>query len=299
MNEVKIFETIFEIIPFGVTVVDVNTFELVYLNEFARKMFQDETGEIYLNHLSENLPDSPECNRKTLVDENNKPNNNQITYEIFNEVDERWYQCHSKALSWPDGRIVIYSIFVDITNLKQTQNNLAEAHAMLALKNKELEITAETDRLTGLFNRLKLDFVLNSSFRYCKRYGRPLSAVLVDIDKFKSVNDTFGHLVGDIVLKEIATIIGLNVREIDTPGRWGGEEFLIICPETDSCQAFTVAEKLRKIIEEHDFPSAGKVTCSFGISEYKNYDTVDDIIKRADEALYDVKRSGRNRVQIN
>lgn len=299
MNEIRVFETIFEIIPFGVTVVDIDTFELIYLNELAKKMFDAETGQLCYSAIKKTMSPCPDCRRAMLIDKNSKPNDIRETYEVFNEVDDRWYQCHSKTISWPDGRIVMYNLFVDITNLKETQNSLAEAHAMLAIKNKELEAIAATDRLTGLYNRLKLDSVFNSSLRYCKRYNRPLSAILLDIDRFKSINDTFGHQVGDIALKELSSILSKNLRQTDTVGRWGGEEFLIICPETDSDQATLTAEKLRKVIEQHNFPTVQHITCSFGISQHHTNDTEDDIIKRADEALYAAKRNGRNRVEVS
>ncbi len=299
LNEVKVFETFFEIIPFGVTVVDINNFELIYLNEIAKTMFNAEPGQQCFSAIKRTTSPCLDCKRSVLVDDHDLPNNTRATYEIFNEIDDRWYQCHSKIISWPDGRTVMYNLFVDIMNLKETQNNLAEAHAMLAIKNKELEAIAATDRLTGLYNRLKLDSVFNSALRYCKRYNRPLVVIMLDIDKFKSINDTFGHQVGDTTLKELALILGKNLRQTDTVGRWGGEEFLIICPETDISQATFAAQKLRSAIAEHNFPTVKHITCSFGISQYQNADAEDDIIKRADEALYAAKRNGRNRVEVS
>ena len=135
-------------------------------------------------------------------------------------------------------------------------------------------------------------YILFTNWISCKT----LSLTILDIDYFKRVNDSYGHHIGDSVLIEISELLKANVRESDYIGRWGGEEFLIICPETQLDGSIQFIEKLRKKIENYDFSVVGKQTASFGISIYSKEDTIESIIKRADAALYQAKETGRNKV---
>lgn len=161
------------------------------------------------------------------------------------------------------------------------------------IKLKELTIT---DKLTKVSNRLYLDTNYANEMKRAKRYGTIFSTIIIDIDFFKKVNDTFGHQVGDDVLMKLAQILQKNIRKIDILGRWGGEEFLIICPETTIEDAKILAEKIRFKIEQYDFSIDYSITCSFGVSQYNKNDEKEDIFKRADKALYAAKESGRNKV---
>ncbi len=160
---------------------------------------------------------------------------------------------------------------------------------------KEIEKIASIDKLTSIYNRRMLDEFLLIELDIAKRHKKDLSLILLDIDYFKKVNDTFGHLVGDKVLKDMAFLISKNLRTSDIFGRYGGEEFLIICIQTDSQSAFLLAEKLRKIIENHKFNEVGKKTMSLGISSYEENDSKELLFKKADEALYCAKKEGRNK----
>lgn len=152
------------------------------------------------------------------------------------------------------------------------------------------------DKLTQLNNRLKLDEVLQDELERSTRYGTDFSVILLDIDHFKNVNDDFGHLTGDLVLVELADILKKNVRVTDTVGRWGGEEFLIILPQTGLANALLAAEKIRAVVDKTEFTKAGHITCSFGVSSFREGDNQDTLLYRADKALYDAKNSGRNQV---
>lgn len=163
---------------------------------------------------------------------------------------------------------------------------------------KMVEALAITDKLTGLYNRLKLDEVFSYEIRQSERYGNRLSIIILDIDKFKNVNDTFGHQTGDVVLQQLSRLIAENVRTADTVGRWGGEEFLIICPNVDVDKAGILAEKLRQVIEGYRFPKVGQKSCSFGVTEFIKGDSEEKMVERADKALYKAKRDGRNQVVI-
>lgn len=118
---------------------------------------------------------------------------------------------------------------------------------------------------------------------------------MFDVDRFKKINDTYGHQAGDVVLKTIADIVAGLIRTPDVFARWGGEEFMILAPHTDINSAVQLSEKLRMSIEEHDFGALPVITCSFGITELQENDTVSDFTERVDRALYDAKGQGRNR----
>ena len=163
---------------------------------------------------------------------------------------------------------------------------------------KHIEALSVTDPLTQLYNRLKLDKVIIYEIDRSHRYHNPLSIVLFDIDDFKKVNDTYGHQTGDAVLIVIADIVHSIVRDADIAGRWGGEEFLIICPDTDSDGAAKLADKLRTAIAKHRFTTVGTKTCSFGVATLQNEEDAQELISRADEAMYQAKNEGRNRVVI-
>ncbi|MBF0102842.1 MAG: GGDEF domain-containing protein [Desulfobacterales bacterium] len=297
MLENLLFESHFDIIPFNIYVVDIVTYQIIYMNRHFKEKRGDHTGEYCYKALYQIDRPCTFCKIKSIVDYTGKPNGKTYVFEHFNDVDDRWYQVQEKAISWPDGRIVKYSIAVDITELKETQNRLAEAHADLALKRKELEILSVTDKLTGVYNRLKLDELLNNELDRANRYGNTLSILLMDIDHFKEVNDTYGHQCGDKVLIDIANILKDRIRKTDFVGRWGGEEFLIICTETNLSDAHFLAEGIRKIIETYNFPIAGSKTVSFGVTERKPDDTIEHILARADAALYRAKNAGRNRTE--
>ena len=159
-------------------------------------------------------------------------------------------------------------------------------------------IGSRTDILTQLSNRLKVDEALVEELKRAQRYKTTFSLVLLDIDRFKKINDTHGHLVGDQVLKQIAELLKTFARETDTPSRWGGEEFLVLLPRQNSVQAGAAAERLRQAVSETQFSGAGKVTASFGVAEYSPGETIEDLIKRVDDALYRAKEEGRDRVVV-
>lgn len=163
--------------------------------------------------------------------------------------------------------------------------------------NRKLAKLAITDSLTGLYNRLKLEEVLDYEALRAARSGQPFSVVLIDVDNFKQVNDQHGHQTGDRLLIEVSGILRASTRATDFAGRWGGEEFLIVCPATDADGARQLSENLRQAIEKHRFPVIERKTASFGVACFRQGDTVSEIVSRADAALYAAKAGGRNRVE--
>lgn len=162
---------------------------------------------------------------------------------------------------------------------------------------EEVTRLAQEDHLTGLLNRRRITQLLEQEVRRALRYDITFSVILMDIDHFKDVNDQFGHQEGDTVLRMIADVIKTGVRAPDFAGRWGGEEFLVILPETDIAGGFSWAEKLRTRLESAHLGKIGHRTASLGVTAYKDGDDIGAIIARTDAGLYAAKRGGRNRVE--
>ena len=161
---------------------------------------------------------------------------------------------------------------------------------------KELEIVSVTDRLTGLYNRQKIDTVLEDERQRYRRYGEPYSIILLDIDHFKAVNDTHGHPAGDRVLQAVAEAMRENLRASDVAGRWGGEEFIVVCPHTDLDGSAAMAENLRQRLEQLALTGVGPITGSFGVATVGPDTSTETLIHKADQAMYEAKQNGRNQV---
>lgn len=161
----------------------------------------------------------------------------------------------------------------------------------------ELEKIAYYDSLTQIYNRNKFNELITREIELLKRYKQPLSLVIFDIDRFKRINDTYGHRVGDEVLAELAGIVSREIRSTDIFVRWGGEEFVIVTPQTPTQGAQLLAEKIRSKIEEWKFEGVEEcVTCSFGVTNILRLESIESAIERADELLYKAKNNGRNQV---
>jgi diguanylate cyclase (GGDEF)-like protein len=161
---------------------------------------------------------------------------------------------------------------------------------------------AVTDELTGLFNHRRFQEVITQEVERARRYDQEMGLIMLDIDNFKRVNDTYGHLQGDMVLREVARVLRQSSREIDEPARYGGEEMAVALPQTDLEGAYRFAERVRRRIEALDLPLLDgdgnlKVTASFGAASLRTSpgDGKDALVGAADAALYRAKRSGKNR----
>jgi two-component system, cell cycle response regulator len=168
---------------------------------------------------------------------------------------------------------------------------------------EELERLANYDSLTRLYNRRAIMNLLGERIKYALRYKQPLSMLMLDIDHFKRVNDTYGHIEGDVVLEKVAEILRSQIRETDAAGRYGGEEFMVILSNADSSTAVIVAERIRKSIESEIIDNIKgvslQVTVSGGIASYIPEEDITSIIKRTDDSLYRAKSNGRNRIEID
>lgn len=176
---------------------------------------------------------------------------------------------------------------------KNYQNELVSINRLLNLQNKRFEDLAKTDQLTGLLNRIGMREPLYHGLKCWQESRTPFAFVLIDIDHFKKVNDVYGHDVGDQILKGVADLLSENVRKTDSVARWGGEEFILVCPGTNLEQAHNVAEHLRAKLEKASLHPQIPVTASFGVAAMTQPD-LDHLFKSADEALYEAKGLGRN-----
>ena len=179
-------------------------------------------------------------------------------------------------------------------SFEEARSSISSLILQLSDKNKELNTLYITDKLTGIYNRHKLDITLAHEENMAKRYNHNFGVILLDIDNFKSVNDTYGHLQGDKVLVNVAMILKENIRRTDTLGRWGGEEFLIIVSKTNKQDLLELSKKLKDLIANYDFGLDRQVTASFGLALYKE-DLV-TLLKKADNALYKIKNNGKNNI---
>lgn len=273
----KLLQDIIDRIEGGIIVFKVlnnNKVHVIYKNSFF--------DGIDINLLSDILGDDINQDNiiKSLID------NKNFTIEEL-KFKDKIVKVYLKLLD-EEEELTMLGIFYDITK----EYNIAQAYKSLS----------ELDHLTGICNRRCYNKSLETYIALAKRYKRPLSLIMCDIDYFKRINDSFGHDAGDFVLKTIASLISKNIRNTDVFARYGGEEFMIITPETTLKDAVMLAEKLRNLIEStpifyNDIDI--NLTCSFGVSELREEDTIQSLEKRVDELLYISKKSGRNKVSYN
>lgn len=204
-----------------------------------------------------------------------------IKIKLFNQEDKEYSYFHLKVSKIDFSREYLL-LFHNITEMEGEKKRIVRR--------------AERDALTGIYNRVKLNELFPTLFYNANRYDQNFSIILFDIDHFKRINDTYGHNIGDSVLVELTHTVKNLLREEDIFVRWGGEEFIIILPIVSLPNAFTLASRLRKNIEEHPFLHVGEVTCSFGVTNFTAGDTQMILFERVDEALYAAKSDGRNRV---
>ncbi len=177
----------------------------------------------------------------------------------------------------------------------QREQALIKLNRILNQKTRKFEKMASTDALTGIKNRAGIsEFLIHQAKKYYSN-NQPLSLIMIDIDHFKDINDKFGHDCGDKTLKLIANNLKENIRVTDGIGRWGGEEFMLVCPDASLESAIQLAEKLRIKAQSLVFSEKFAISCSFGVASFKN-ESIESFIKRADKALYQAKKTGRNRV---
>ena len=193
----------------------------------------------------------------------------------------------------------VFSLKKELMSRQRKENELTQLNTLLDKQAKHMEVKAKRDPLTGAFNREGVEESLVEALNEWHVSAKRLSIVLLDLDHFKKINDTHGHAVGDKVLVELSTLITSNIRATDRFARWGGEEFLLVCRDSELNETKALAEKLRLLIQNHGFHDNTQVTASFGVASIKVDESLESLFKRADEALYHAKRTSRNRVVIS
>ena len=307
---------------FTVTVVDLSSYEVLYANQAMKNIMADMTATNCWEMIHGQESPCMWCKAPSLI--HNLANkiktskacveNEYAIYENFNEVANKWYQIQEKVVALKDGRNVIVSFALDISAQKEAQSNLIDTHVKLANQTKALQKAqnklkelANKDPLTNLYNRRYFHEIAENIIAIEKRKKNALSVIMVDIDKFKEVNDTYGHSVGDDAIKFLSNKLTLNTRESDIVARFGGEEFVVVLTNTPKEHALLIAETIRKDVEESSYSSAFlndsntalKLTVSIGVDEFCHDKdaTISEALNRADKALYLAKESGRNRVR--
>jgi len=270
-------------------------------NPAAVKLFGYEQEEVIGKSVNILLPDDHKTDYENYIEQyiaGNKKDIFPIGQEVMGQKKDGTifpiYVTVGDTLV--ESQIGFTVLIHDLTETKKIYAELSLANQELQTKNKELDLLATKDQLTGLYNRLFIEKKSKELIHRCERFSENLALSMVDIDHFKSVNDKYGHDVGDEVLISFARILSDNSRKVDIVGRWGGEEFMILF-QTNSTDAVTFAEKLRRIIMEKDHGKAGKITASIGLTQYISGDSLETMTKRADQALYMAKKNGRNRVE--
>ncbi|HOW22383.1 MAG TPA: GGDEF domain-containing protein [Sedimentibacter sp.] len=194
-------------------------------------------------------------------------------------------------------RIIAYQIILILyCNINHCWNEINKRKIFAA--NKELLDLSAKDPLTGIYNRAKLDDEISRWISFSERYGNSISLILFDIDDFKGVNDKYGHLAGDNVIKKVAETINNAVRKTDIFARWGGDEFVLLLPNTDLMQALNMAERIKLCISNTSFEPDINISCSFGVATYEKNDTKESLLRKVDDLLLQAKANGKNRMAM-
>ena len=214
-----------------------------------------------------------------------------VTEEERNQINRRWIMVEKRTTYPLEYLYALLAVIFLLTFWFYNRSRLLKKE----IRRKEadiekLERLASVDSLTLIYNRHMLDTILTQQIATAERYRQLLSVIFFDIDRFKSINDRYGHSVGDDVLVALTELVAQTVRESDIFGRWGGDEFLIILPESSQKQAQRLVKALEKKILDYTFPGVGHLSCSFGMVSYRFGDTMKTLIERADAKLYEVKK---------
>ena len=287
-QKVKGFSDIIENSLNEIYVFNKNNFQFNYVNKIALKNMQYS-----LEEMKQFIPVNilPEYNNNQFSELVSKLISKDKAYLEFVTVQQR------KDKSTYQVNVRLQLIKVDgVDTFVAIINDISEH--VKALEDKKLYYEQSThDHLTQAYNRQKFDEIYMKEAKRAKRYGADLCLILLDIDDFKKVNDVYGHDIGDMVLVKISKLIKKNIRDSDLFARWGGEEFVILLPNTNLNMAIEKAEILRKIISREKFDKVNRITCSFGISKFLSDENPEHIFKQADNALYLAKRNGKNIVE--
>lgn len=279
---------------FAFTFVSPNTKEMAgyEVEELIGRKLTDFLVDESKNYFSEQVTQHM---NKRLNGDPEKTNLHEVQFICKNNVI-KWVEVSAKLL-FEEGEFIGYiGTTRDIAEKKEYELQLSKYIEELKKVNEELKKTATIDILTGAYNRRKFEDDINLIINNKDKQDVQFSLILFDIDRFKTINDYFGHKIGDHVLQRIAKLVSENIRTTDRLFRWGGDEFIIILPGSNWESTKTVAEKLRNIIKTENFGIGDKITISSGFGEYIADENADQMVSRMDKALYQAKIHGRNRI---
>lgn len=265
--------------------------KFTYMSPSVEKLRGYTVEEVFAQTQEELLcPSSRICLENGLKNAVHLVQNN-LPFEVFRGDVEQ--PCKDGTTVWTDLTVSgIYDKDNRFIGMLGVTKDITERKRM----EEEITRLSETDRLTQLNNRSKLDAILNLEIERLSRSESVCTVIILDLDFFKRVNDTWGHLMGDAVLKEVAQILRDEIRPVDTVGRWGGEEYMIVMSHSDLSEGSILAEKLRTKISEYSFSMVGHITASFGVAQTRGSLSAVELVAKADAGLYEAKNSGRNRV---
>ncbi len=270
-------------------VIDPHSFRLELINQAAREVYINGNGGPIpttchqLSHAcDEPCSGADEPCPVALIRESRLPQ--RVVHRHYDAQGEAFYvEVSATPVLDANGRV---------TRIIESHRDITRHEEM----KRQLKHLAETDLLTGAYNRLRFHTDLSAALRLARGRSQPVAIIMFDLDHFKEINDLFGHNTGDDVLKQVSQLVKDNIRQSDLLARWGGEEFLILLEGTDLHGGERVAEHLRRALAEQSFDAAGRVTASFGVAALEPPDNEQSLVKRADQALYASKEGGRNRV---
>ena len=308
MMENRLFEALLDVIPFAAYAVDIETYEVVYANKLMTENMHNTKEEYCWKKIFGQDEICSWCTIHELKQRTIIYNSEKLITTFFNESTDKWLQNYDELVKWPDGRTVRYSIAVDITEQKEIQANMIKTHTKLAIQskklqeaNKKLEYMATKDFLTGINNRGYFFKLFQNLLKTKLENDYKIFVAMLDLDKFKNINDTYGHNTGDEVLKIFTQIVIKNITSEDIFGRLGGEEFAIVIKSTKEEFVIRKLEKIRTIVE-NTIISTNDVELSFtvsiGIVQYKNSYSIDMALDEADKKLYEAKNDGRNKIKF-
>lgn len=307
MNENKLFEVLLDVVPFAAYAVDIETYEVVYANKMMSEQMYAPREEFCWKKVFGQEEACSWCSIPQLQQREKKYKNEKLVNSFFDEGTDTWLQTYDELVSWPDGRTVKYSIAVDITEQKEIQASMIKTHTKLAMQSKKLKeaneklhTMATKDFLTGVNNRgyffkLGEKMFLNTSIE------NPIFVAMFDLDKFKLLNDAFGHKLGDIVLQSFTQEVQKILEKSDIFGRLGGEEFALISQTANKDIMIDKLETIRQNIADIVLTKDDRdiiFTVSIGMVQKKENETLDTTLDRADKELYNAKEEGRNRVKF-
>lgn len=296
-RQLQDYKWLFNTVEVAIAIINQDGSYVDFNEAYLRLMGFSDREQLYMSHPGVLSPEQ-------------QPNGN-ISMDMANDMIQLALSNGRHEFDWmhkrPDGNEFLSHIVLDKvefdgqTRLRAVIRDITETQRLERIvqeRTNELEHLAKTDRLTGLYNRERLEEVLKQEQYRADRYQSSFAVVLLDIDNFQQVNENHGHDTGNNVLVEFADLLKDFCREADSVCRWDGEEFMIILPESNLDGAYLMADNLRTRVEEHQFPGIDGLTASFGVDMYREGENINDLFLRADQALRNAKNTGKNCVEM-